>query len=110
MKTQKFIKLSKRYVREENFSTELAEKLDDYLGYVIENWMEENELAVESGIRSDIAENFIGGLKELFDANFIDVPDEKYDIVEDITQENEELKVALNESIQNILGSLGDIF
>jgi hypothetical protein len=85
----------------EEVSTELAEKLDDYLGYVIENWMEENELAVESGIRSDIAENFIGGLKELFDANFIDVPDEKYDIVEDITQENEELKVALNESIQN---------
>jgi hypothetical protein len=82
-------------------STELAEKLDDYLGYVIENWMEENELAVETGIRSDIAENFIGGLKELFDTNFIDVPDEKYDIVEDIAEENEQLKASLNEAIQN---------
>ena len=85
----------------EEVSTELAEKLDDYLGYVVENWMEENELAVETGIRSDIAENFIGGLKQLFDANYIDVPDEKYDIVEDISLENDELRNALNESIQN---------
>ena len=85
----------------EEVSTELAEKLDDYLGYVVENWMEENELAVETGIRSDIAENFISGLKELFDVNYIDVPDEKYDIVEDIAAENEELKNTLNEAIQN---------
>jgi hypothetical protein len=85
----------------EEVSTQLAEKLDDYLGYVVENWMEENELAVESGIRSDIAENFISGLKQLFDSNYIDVPDEKYDIIEDISLENEELKNTLNEAIQN---------
>jgi hypothetical protein len=85
----------------EEVSTELAEKLDDYLGYVVENWMVENELAVETGIRSDIAENFINGLKELFDSNYIDVPDEKYDIIEDIASENEELKNTLNETIQN---------
>ena len=84
----------------EEVSTVLAEKLDDYLSYVVENWMEENELAVETGIRSDIAENFIGGLKELFDTNFINVPDEKYDIVEDIAQENEDLKSSLNEAIE----------
>ena len=84
----------------EEVSTVLAEKLDDYLGYVVENWMEDNELAVETGIRSDIAENFIGGLKELFDTNFIDVPDEKYDIVEDIAEENEQLKASLNEAIE----------
>jgi len=84
----------------EEVSTSLAEKLDDYLGYVVENWMEDNELAVETGIRSDIAENFIGGLKELFDTNFIDVPDEKYDIVEDISEENEQLKASLNEAIE----------
>jgi len=84
----------------EEVSTQLAEKLDDYLGYVVENWMEDNELAVETGIRSDIAENFIGGLKELFDTNFIDVPDEKYDIVEDIAEENEQLKSSLNEAIE----------
>ena len=84
----------------EEVTTELAEKLDDYLGYVVENWMEENEIAIETGIRSDIAENFIGGLKELFDANYIDVPDEKYNIIEDIATENEKLTEALNESIQ----------
>jgi hypothetical protein len=84
----------------EEVSTSLAEKLDDYLGYVVENWMEDNELAVETGIRSDIAENFISGLKELFDTNFIDVPDEKYDIVEDISEENEQLKASLNEAIE----------
>lgn len=85
----------------EEVTTELAEKLDDYLGYVVENWMKENEIAVETGIRSDIAENFISGLKELFDSNYIDVPDEKYDIIEDIASENKELKNALNETIQN---------
>jgi hypothetical protein len=81
-------------------TTELAEKLDDYLGYVVENWMQENELAVETGIRSDIAENFIGGLKELFEANYIDIPDEKYNIVEEIAEENQVLQDELNEMIQ----------
>ena len=84
----------------EEISTTLAEKLDDYLSYVVENWMEENELVVETGIRSDIAENFINGLKELFDANFIDVPDEKYDIIEDVAQENEQLKTSLDKAIE----------
>ena len=81
-------------------TTELAEKLDDYLGYVVENWMQENELAVETGIRSDIAENFIGGLKELFEANYIDIPDEKYNVVEEIAEENQILQNELNEMIQ----------
>ena len=85
----------------QEISSELAEKLDDYLGYVVEQWMEENELAVETGIRSDIAENFINGLKNLFDENYIDVPDEKYDIIEDVATENQQLKEQLDESIQN---------
>ena len=85
----------------EEVSSELAEKLDDYLGYVVEQWMEHNELAVETGIRADIAENFINGLKNLFDENFIDVPDEKYDIIEDIADENQQLKAQLDESINN---------
>ena len=85
----------------QEISSQLAEKLDDYLGYVVEQWMEENELAVETGIRSDIAENFINGLKNLFDENYIDVPDEKYDIIEDVATENQQLKEQLDESIQN---------
>jgi len=89
---------------EENIAevtSELAEKLDDYLGYVVEQWMEQNELSVENGIRADIAENFISGLKTLFDENYIDVPEEKYDLVEDFASENENLKEQLNEAIES---------
>ena len=85
----------------ESVASDLAEKLDDYLGYVVEQWMGDNEIAVESGIRADIAENFITGLKDLFDANYIDIPDEKYDIIEGISLENEALQDELNEMIQD---------
>ena len=80
---------------------ELAESLDDYLGYVVEEWMEENQLAVENGIRTEIAENFMSGLKELFETHYIEVPQEKYDVVDGLFAENEELEASLNEQIQN---------
>ena len=80
---------------------ELAERLDDYLGYVVEEWMEENQLAVENGIRTEIAENFMSGLKELFETHYIEVPQEKYDVVDGLFAENEELEASLNEQIQN---------
>lgn len=80
---------------------ELAERLDDYLGYVVEEWMEENKLAVENGIRTEIAENFMAGLKELFETHYIEVPQEKYDVVDGLFAENEELETALNEQLQN---------
>jgi hypothetical protein len=80
---------------------ELAERLDDYLGYVVEEWMEENQLAVENGIRTEIAENFMSGLKELFETHYIEVPQEKYDVVDGLFAENEELESSLNEQIQN---------
>lgn len=79
---------------------ELAERLDDYLGYVVEEWMEENKLAVENGIRTEIAENFMSGLKELFETHYIQVPAEKYDVVDGLFAENEELEGQLNEQIQ----------
>lgn len=79
---------------------ELAERLDDYLGYVVEEWMKENELAVENGIRTEIAENFMSGLKELFESHYIEVPEEKYDVVDGLFTENEELEANLNEQIQ----------
>lgn len=79
---------------------ELAERLDDYLGYVVEEWMEENKLAVENGIRTEIAENFMSGLKELFETHYIQVPEEKYDVVDGLFTENEELESTLNEQIQ----------
>jgi len=80
----------------EETTKDLIEKLDDYLGYVVEQWMEENALSVENGIRTDVAENFILGLKELFENSYIDVPDEKYDILGEVAEANDELENALD--------------
>ena len=83
----------------ESFKTELAEKVDGYLDYVVKEWMTENELAVERGLKGEIAEDFISGLKALFEEHYIDVPDEKYDILESQAQKIEELEGKLNETI-----------
>jgi hypothetical protein len=84
----------------ESSVNELAERLDDYLGYVVEEWMEDNQLAVENGIRTEIAENFMTGLKELFETHYIQVPEEKYDVVDGLFEENEDLETQLNEQLQ----------
>jgi hypothetical protein len=78
---------------------ELVEKVDSYLSYVVEEWMKENELALERGIKGEIAEDFIGGLKKLFEDHYIDVPDEKYDVLENQASKIEELEKKLNESV-----------
>jgi hypothetical protein len=78
----------------------LSEKVDEYLNYVIDEWMEKNELAVERGIKSDVAESFISGLKSLFEAHYVNVPDEKYDILDDLFDTNEKLQESLNEQIE----------
>ena len=83
----------------ETFKTELAEKVDGYLDYVVSEWMKENELAIERGLKGEIAEDFITGLKALFEEHYIDVPDEKYDILESQAQKIEELEGKLNETI-----------
>src|SRR6056300_1272547 len=79
---------------------ELVEKVDSYLAYVVEEWMKENELALERGIKGEIAEDFISGLKKLFEDHYIDVPDEKYNVLEDQASKIEELEKKLNESIE----------
>src|SRR6056300_345101 len=79
---------------------ELVEKVDSYLAYVVEEWMKENELALERGIKGEIAEDFISGLKKLFEDHYIDVPDEKYNVLEDQASKIEELNKKLNESIE----------
>lgn len=84
----------------EETSSELAEKLDDYLGYVVEQWVEENKLAVDNGIRAEVAENFISGLKVLFENCYIDVPNEKYDLLEEVTDVKNELEEDLNKALQ----------
>ena len=80
--------------------TELTEKVDNYLNYVVEEWTKENELAIEKGLKGEIAEDFISGLKQLFEDHYIDVPDEKYDVLEAQSQKISELEAKLNEEVE----------
>ncbi len=79
---------------------ELSGQLDQYLDYVVENWMEENKLAVETGIRNEIAESFIDGLKNLFVEHYIEIPDDKVDVVEELAYRADDLESRLNEEIE----------
>jgi len=79
---------------------ELVEKVDSYLSYVVEEWMKENELALERGIKGEIAEDFISGLKKLFEEHYISVPDEKYDVLEDQASKIDSLQKKLDEEIE----------
>ena len=80
--------------------TELTEKVDAYMGYVVEEWMKENEIAIERGLKGEIAEDFISGLKSLFEEHYIDVPDEKYDILGQQAEKLDALEAKLNEQIE----------
>ena len=79
---------------------EIVDKVDAYLNYVVEEWMKENELAIEKGLRAEITEDFIGGLKSLFESHYINVPQEKYDVIEAQTAEIEKLKEEVNQTIE----------
>ena len=96
---------------EESFNSKLAEstgdivetvteKVDSYLGYVVEEWMKENELSIERGIKAEITEEFIGGLKQLFEDHYIDVPEEKVDVVDSLADRVEDLEGKLNEALE----------
>jgi len=79
---------------------EIVDKVDAYLNYVVEEWMKENELAIEKGLRNEITEDFIGGLKSLFESHYINVPQEKYDVIENQAAEIEKLKEEVNKTIE----------
>ncbi len=91
---------SEKETEQETFKEELTEKVDTYLNYVVEEWTKENELAIERGLKGEIAEDFISGLKQLFEDHYIDVPDEKYDVLEAQSEKIAELEDKLNTSIQ----------
>ena len=105
------LKLTTEIARlEEQFETQLAEqvsqqvsemesKLDSYLDYVVENWMEENQVAIGSTLRSEIVEEFIDGLKNLFVEHYIDIPSDKTDVVESMAEKIQQLETALDETI-----------
>ena len=84
-----------------SFRDELTDKVDGYLNYVVEEWMKENELALENSLRSEITEEFMGGLKDLFKEHYIEVPDEKVDIVENMFDKVEDLEEQLNDKVQD---------
>ena len=77
----------------------MVDKIDSYLNYVVEQWMESNELAIESGLRTEIAEDFISGLKNLFKEHYVDVPEEKYDVIGELQAKAEDLEQKLDEAI-----------
>ena len=81
------------------FQKELTEKVDGYLTYVVEEWMKENELAIERGIRSELVEDFMSGIKTLFTEHYIDIPEEKVDMVDDLFTKVEDLETSLDEEI-----------
>jgi len=84
----------------EEFREELSSKMDDYLSYVVEEWMKENELAIERGLKGDIAESFMTGLKGLFEDHYISVPDDKYDLIEGLYEKITGLETKLDEQFQ----------
>ncbi len=84
----------------ETVKEEFAEKLDSYLDYVVENWMVENEIAIEKGLRTEIVEDFIGALKNVFVEHYIDIPEEKVDLVEELVAKVEDLEDKVNEEIE----------
>merc|ERR1711965_535958 len=93
---------------EENINTtkdELTEKVDSYMNYVVEEWMKENELAIERGLKGEIAEDFISGLKQLFEDHYVDVPDEKYDVLEAQSEKISELEGKINEMMEEQIQS-----
>ena len=94
--------------KEEHLNS-VTEKVDGYLNYVVEEWMKENELAVEKGIRSELVEDFMTGLKNLFQEHYIDIPEEKVDLVDDLFEKVEELEKKLDESVNNNVDLSGEL-
>jgi len=84
----------------EEVKSEIVEKVDAYLNYVVESWMKDNELAIEKGLKSEITEDFIGGMKKLFETHYIDLPDSKFDVVEDQAATIVKLKEEMNKTLE----------
>ena len=87
----------------ESTKADLVEKVDNYLNYVVEQWMEDNKVAVETGLRTEIAEKFMTSLKDLFTESYIEVPESKVDLVDELAAEVEELEEAHNTAIAKTL-------
>ena len=80
---------------------ELTERVDSYLEYVANEWINENALAVETGIRGELSESFMSGLKTLFEEHYVEIPEDKYDVLEAMTSKLDEMETKLNEQIES---------
>jgi hypothetical protein len=97
-------RLTEQYTQElteavQQLETQLVEKIDSFLSYVVEEWMEQNEVAIEKGLRSELTEDFIAGLRSLFAEHYISVPEDKADLVDELAEKVEELESQLNETV-----------
>lgn len=84
----------------EQVKEDLATKVDDYLNYMVQEWVKENQIAIQKGLRAEIVEDFITGLKGLFEDHYIDIPEDKVNVVEELTARVEELETQVNEEIE----------
>ena len=87
-------------VKEEEIKEDLASKVDDYISYFVEEWVKENEIAIEKGLRAEIVEDFISALRNVFVEHYIDIPEDKVDVVEQLTNKVEELQAEINEQFK----------
>ena len=84
----------------EGIKTELNERVDSYLEYVADEWFTENQLAVEQGLKSEMSESFLSGMKSLFEEHYVTIPEEKYDVLESMVEKLDEMETKLNEQIE----------
>jgi hypothetical protein len=79
---------------------ELEERLDAYLEYVAEEWVDENALSIETGLKEELTESFLGGLKQLFEEHYVSIPEEKYNVLESMVEKLDDMETKLNEQIE----------
>ena len=93
----------------EEIKDDLTEKVDSYLNYVSESWVSDNELAIERGLKSELTEDFISGLKQLFEEHYVEVPEDKFDVVEELANRLDEMEDKLNEEVASNISAQQDI-
>ena len=101
LKKENEVKISEEI---ESVKSKLVERVDSYLEYVADEWLKENALAVEHGLKSEMTESFLGGMRKLFEEHYVSIPEDKYDVVENMVTKLDEMETKLNEQIERNVG------